>query len=159
MLLAGIEHVGALPHRILRAELGPHDDDGVSLAHHLIGNGLAVNPYHAQGKRVGFGDGALAFVAGGHRHIPHFGQFLQLLVGSRYVHPVARHQYRSQRLGQYFHNSLNILGRALGFGGVQVAAGGVDERWGLQVNLTANGRTAHEHCCRAGPAAGGVLDG
>ena len=158
-LAFGVENVGALPDGVLRRELGPNHEHCVGVAHHSVGRILAVDSHHAQRQRVGFGDGALSFIAGGHWHTPHLCQFPELVVGFGHVDPVARDQNGPAGLRQYLHRSLNVLGSTLGLGRVHVPCGVVDEGRSFHVHLASDGCAAHDHASRSGPAAGGVFQG
>ena len=133
-------------------------DQQVALDHRLVGVGGAVHAEHAERKRVGLREDALAEQGGGHRRVEGLGEVHQLLVGAGDHRALAGEDHRALRLGDqrggFFHGGsvdVEIAGR--------VVAGEIERR----VHVAGEGslgdvlRDVDQH--RAGAAGGGDVVG
>ena len=157
-LIPRIEDLRPFADGIGRRQLRAHHQHGVGLAHHVVGQALAVHAHHAEGQRMRLFDGALALVGGRHRHSPHLGQLPQRIVGTGVVDSFARHDDGPARAGQDFDGPGDVLGRRGGRRGGQVASRVVKERRGLDVDLADDGGASHQDARRPRIAADGVFD-
>ena len=89
-LAIGVEQLGVLEAGVGGRQARADDEHGVRGRHHLVGDGLAPVPEHAERLRMHVGDRALARRGRGHGNREEIGQRRQLRPRARGVHAVAR---------------------------------------------------------------------